>query len=371
MSKRILITGGAGFVGSHLADALLERGHQVRVFDNLTQQVHLDGRPAYLDREIEFIQGDMRDGERLAAALSGIEVVFHLAAAVGVGQSMHDIARYLESNTQGTANLLQALLAKPEAEKLVVASSMSIYGEGQYRCANCGSTAAEPRTQAQLIQRRWEISCAGCSSEMEPVPTNENKPAQCNSFYALSKKNQEEMCLLFGRTYGLPVTALRYFNIYGPRQALTNPYTGVVAIFCSRLRSQQPPLIFEDGLQRRDFVSVHDVVRANLLAMEPGIADGMALNIGSGRAISIVEIAKTLAEAMGCEIEPEISYRYRGGDIRHCFADISAAKNLLGYAPQVALQTGLEELVGWLASQRTEERAARAAAELQAQGLSA
>ena len=308
MSKRILITGGAGFVGSHLADALLERGHQVRVFDNLTQQ------PAYLDPEIEFIQGDMRDSERLAAALSGIEVVFHLAAAVGVGQSMHEIAGYLESNTQGTANLLQALLTKPEAEKLVVASSMSIYGEGQYRCANCGSTAAEPRIQAQLIQRRWEISCAGCGSEMGPVPTNENKPAQCNSFYALSKKNQEEMCLLFGRTYGLPVTALRYFNIYGPRQALTNPYTGVVAIFASRLLGQQAPLIFEDGLQRRDFVSVHDVVQANVLAMEPGIADGVALNIGSGMAISIVEIAKTLAEAMGCEIEPEISYRYRSGD---------------------------------------------------------
>jgi dTDP-L-rhamnose 4-epimerase len=364
-----LITGGAGFVGSHLADALLERGHEVRIYDNLTQQVHAEGSPAYLSPEVEFIHGDMRDAERLAAALSGIEIVFHLAAAVGVGQSMQEIARYMETNTQGTANLLQALLAKPTVEKLLVASSMSIYGEGQYRCDDCGNTGAQSRSQAQLIQGAWEIACDGCGSEMRPQATREDKPADCNSFYALSKKDQEEMCLLFGRTYGLPVTALRYFNIYGPRQALTNPYTGVVAIFAARLRTQQPPLIYEDGLQMRDFVSIHDVVQANLLAMTPGVADGMALNIGSGAPITIREIARTLAEAMGCDREPEISNRYRVGDIRHCFAEITEAKKQLGYGPQVDLREGMEELMEWLASQQVKERANAAAAELQPSGV--
>jgi dTDP-L-rhamnose 4-epimerase len=372
MAKNILITGGAGFVGSHLADTLLAAGHNVRIFDNLTGQVHRHGIPEYLAEDAEFVQGDVRDSGAVRRALSGIEVVFHMAAAVGVGQSMYEIERYMGSNTQGTAVLLQQLLdSKSRVEKLVLASSMSIYGEGKYLCAKCGSVAPQLRSIEQLRLKQWEPNCPACSEPLTPVPTNESKPLQCSSIYALSKKDQEEMCLLFGRTYALPIVALRYFNIYGTRQALSNPYTGVAAIFASRLMNGNPPLIFEDGEQLRDFVSVEDVVRANLLAMESSQADGMALNIGSGEPISICEVAAELARAMDSEIAAELTQKYRAGDVRHCFADISAARKFLGYTPQVRFADGLKDLVAWLCSQQPQDRAAEAVAQLSEFGLTA
>ena len=272
MSKNILITGGAGFVGSHLADALLARGHNVRLFDNLSPQVHGTESPAYLSPEADLVRGDMNDTAALLDALSGVEVVFHLAAAVGVGQSMYQIAPYMRANTQGTATLLQSLLDhKVKVEKLVVASSMSVYGEGKYLCSECGTVAPPPRPPEQLAKKDWETRCPRCQAALTPVPTDESKPLQCTSIYALSKKDQEEMSLLFGRTYGVPVVALRFFNIYGPRQALSNPYTGVAAIFASRLLNHRAPSLFEDGKQMRDFVSVFDVVSACLRAMETEI----------------------------------------------------------------------------------------------------
>ena len=372
MAKNILITGGAGFVGSHLADALLAAGHHVRVYDNLTAQVHHDGIPGYLSEDAEFVQGDVQDSAAVRRALSGIDVVFHMAAAVGVGQSMYEIERYMGSNTQGTAVLLQQLLdRKSRVEKLVLASSMSIYGEGKYLCAQCGSVAPQLRSVDQLRIRQWEPDCPACGEALTPIPTDESKPLQCSSIYALSKKDQEEMCLLFGRTYGLPTVALRYFNIYGTRQALSNPYTGVAAIFASRFINGNPPLIFEDGAQLRDFVSVEDVVRANLLAMESSQADGRALNIGSGEPISIREVAAELARAMDSEIAAELTQKYRAGDVRHCFADISAARKFLGYAPQVRFADGLKDLVQWLCSQQPQDRAAEAVAQLSEFGLTA
>jgi dTDP-L-rhamnose 4-epimerase len=372
MAKNILITGGAGFVGSHLADALLAAGHNVRIFDNLTGQVHLHGIPEYLAEDAEFIQGDVRDSAAVRRALSGIHVVFHMAAAVGVGQSMYEIERYMGSNTQGTAVLLQQLLDnKSRVEKLVLASSMSIYGEGKYLCAQCGSVAPQLRSVEQLRLKQWEPNCPACNEPLTPVPTDESKPLQCSSIYALSKKDQEEMCLLFSRTYALPTVALRYFNIYGTRQALSNPYTGVAAIFASRFMNGNPPLIFEDGEQLRDFVSVEDVVRANLLAMESSQADGMALNIGSGEPISIREVAAELASAMDSDILAELTQKYRAGDVRHCFADISAARKFLGYEPQVRFADGLKDLVEWLCSQQSQDRAAEAVAQLSEFGLTA
>ena len=372
MPKRVLITGGAGFVGSHLADALLQRGHQVRVFDALAAQVHGDGMPAYLSPQVEFQQGDMRDLESVRRAIREVDVIFHLAAAVGVGQSMYEIAHYMGANTQGTANLLQALLeAGNRLEKLVVASSMSIYGEGKYQCAQCGEQTPPPRTHQQLRQQKWETACPQCGQALTPLPTDESKPLQCTSIYALSKKDQEEMALLYGRTYGMPVVALRYFNIYGPRQALSNPYTGVCAIFASRLLNGRAPLIFEDGLQMRDFVSVHDVVAANLLALEGNAADGMALNIGSGQATSIRKVAATLAQALDKKIPPEIAGNSRAGDIRHCFADVSAAKRALGYEPRVGFSAGMAELAEWLGSQHADDRAAEAVRQLRSFGLTA
>ena len=372
MAKKILITGGAGFVGSHIADALLAKGHEVTVFDSLSLQVHSAGLPDYLSSEIEFVRGDMRDLAAVRRVVQGADVVFHMAAAVGVGQSMYEISNYVGANTLGTANLLQALLdTKVRIEKLIVASSMSIYGEGKYLCVNCGEMAPNPRTNQQLKQKSWETSCPGCGVDLTPLPTNEEKPLQYTSIYALSKKDQEQMCLLFGKVYEIPAVALRFFNIYGTRQALSNPYTGVAAIFASRLMNRRPPMIFEDGKQMRDFVSVQDVVQANLLAMERSEADGQAVNVGSGVPISIREVAQALEAALGINIGAEISGKYRAGDIRHCFADISRAKNLLGYEPRVTFQQGMEELVEWLRSQQAEDKAAEMVANLSSFGLTA
>lgn len=372
MGKRVLVTGGAGFVGSHLVDALLREGHQVRVFDNLSPQVHPEGLPGYLATDIEFVPGDMRDVEAVREALTGIDVIYHKAAAVGVGQSMYEIAAYMSANTQGTANLLQAMLdSKRDFEKLIVASSMSIYGEGKYKCSIHGDVAPPPRPLEQLKRKQWEALCPICHAELTPIATDESKPLQCTSIYALSKKDQEEMCLLYGRTYGLPVVALRYFNIYGTRQALSNPYTGVAAIFAARLLNHNSPMVFEDGAQQRDFVSVHDVVRANLLALTSEEANGLAINIGSGTPISIAQVALALGRSLGIDAEAQITSKYRAGDIRHCFADVMLARRVLGYEPRFQFAEGIHELVEWLRSQSAADRVSDATQQLTAFGLTA
>jgi dTDP-L-rhamnose 4-epimerase len=314
----------------------------------------------------------MRDLDAVSRALHGIDTIVHLAAAVGVGQSMYEISHYMGANTQGTANLLQAILdTKADIHKLVVASSMSIYGEGKYLCQECGEVSPPPRPLEQLKAKQWEALCPTCGRELRPLATDESKPLQCTSIYALSKKDQEEMTLLFGRTYGIPVVALRYFNIYGTRQSLSNPYTGVAAIFASRLLNRRAPMIFEDGRQMRDFVSVHDVVQANLLAMQRSDADGMALNIGSGSPISIANVAAELTNCLGEKIPAEITGKYRVGDIRHCFGDITAARKVLGYQPRYRFGDGITELVAWLRSQTAVDKAADMVRELSAYGLTA
>lgn len=373
MSKQILITGGAGFVGSHLADGLLKAGHSVRVLDCLTPQVHGDSVPDYLSPDVELMIGDVRDPIMIRKALAGVDVIYHFAAAVGVGQSMYEISRYMSTNTQGTAELLQAMLdLRHTPEKLVVASSMSIYGEGSYICGSCGSKANPPvRTTAQLRSNRWETECELCGGTLKPVPTNEDKPGNLNSVYALSKRDQEELCLIYGRTYGIPTTALRFFNIYGTRQALSNPYTGVAAIFASRLLNNQPPMVFEDGQQMRDFVSVYDIVRANMLAMESAASDGEVINVGSGKPISILQVAQILAKSLGKDIAPVITQKYRAGDIRHCYADLTKARKLLGYEPSVTHEQGFKELAEWLAKQEAEDKAETMIRELTAYGLTA
>lgn len=372
MTERILITGGAGFVGSHLADALLQRGHSVRCLDNLTEQVHGGMPPEYLSPDVELIHGDVRDPEVVRSALRGVDAIYHFAAAVGVGQSMYQIERYMDINTLGTAQLLQALLdTKTPIKKLVVASSMSIYGEGAYTCSRCGTVAPPVRTMAQLQAGQWDVFCPRCTGPLQPQSTPETKPSEVTSVYALSKRDQEELCLIYGRTYDIPVVALRFFNIYGPRQALSNPYTGVAAIFAARLLNNQAPLVFEDGQQQRDFVSVHDIVRANLLALASDGANNQVINIGSGKPITIRRVAAILAASLGKDIAPEITGRFRAGDIRHCYADISKAQELLGYEPQVSHEQGFAELAEWLESQSAEDRSEEAARELQAFGISA
>jgi len=295
--------------------------------------------------------------------------VLHLASAVGVGQSMYDIASYVQTNEVGTAILLEALAKRP-VDRLVVASSMSIYGEGL--CHDASMTLVFPgeRTARQLRAGRWELEDAD-GEPLTPVPTSEAKQPSLSSVYALNKYAQERLCLMIGKAYGIPTAALRFFNVYGPRQALSNPYTGVAAIFASRFINGNRPLIFEDGAQLRDFVSVEDVVRANLLAMQVSQADGMALNIGSGEPISILEVAAELARAMDSEIAAELTQKYRAGDVRHCFADISAARKFLGYVPQVRFANGVKDLVQWLCLQRPQDRAAEAVAQLSQFGLTA
>lgn len=373
MSKRILITGGAGFVGSHLADGLLQAGHEVRVLDDLTPQVHAGGRPDYLSHDVELITGDVRDPILLKQALANIDVVFHFAAVVGVGQSMYEISRYMSINTGGTAELLQAILdSKAAVKKIVVASSMSIYGEGRYVCSACGQMAAPPvRSIAQLKAGQWDLPCDVCGELLQPKPTEEAKPSHVTSMYALSKRDQEELCLVYGRTYGLPVTALRFFNIYGTRQALSNPYTGVAAIFASRLLNGRAPLLFEDGEQMRDFVSVHDVVRANLFAMERPDSDGEVINVGCGYPISIRDVAEILGRALDSDVEPVITRKYRAGDIRHCYADVTKARQLLGYEPGVTHEEGFRELAAWLSEQQAEDKADTMMKELSVYGLTA
>jgi dTDP-L-rhamnose 4-epimerase len=366
----ILITGGAGFIGSHLADDLLARGHHVRALDNLSPQVHGADRerPQYLHHGVELVRGDIRDADAVRRALAGIDAVYHFASAVGVGQSMYEIETYTSINNLGTAVLLQALVERP-VRRLVVASSMSLYGEGLYRASDGAIVEGAERPIEQLKASDWEVRGPD-GDVLEPVPTQETKRPSLASVYALSKYDQERMCLMIGRAYGIPTVALRFFNVFGTRQALSNPYTGVLAIFAARLMNDHAPLIFEDGLQRRDFVSVYDVVQACHLALSSDAATGQAINVGSGRAYTIREVALLLAGILGkTQIEADICGKYRVGDIRHCFADITLARELLGYEPTVMLEDGLVELAEWLEDQVAYDRVAEASRELATRGL--
>jgi dTDP-L-rhamnose 4-epimerase len=366
---QILITGGAGFIGSHVADELLHRGHRVRVLDTLSAQVHgaTSSRPGYLHDDVELVGGDVRDADVVRRALAGVDAVFHFAASVGVGQSMYELASYTSTNNLGTAVLLEAVVQRP-VQRFIVASSMSLYGEGMYRTV--GGTLVEglERPIDQLRRGAWELRGED-GQALTPVPTSEGKKPALASVYALSKFDQEQLCLMIGRAYGIPTVALRFFNVFGTRQALSNPYTGVLAIFASRLLNGNPPLIFEDGLQKRDFVSVYDVAQACRLALERDTAVGQAINVGSGRAYTVLQVAELLAGVLGTPIEPEITGKYRVGDIRHCFADITRAREVLGYEPRVPLEEGLGELAQWLGGQVAHDRVAEASAQLAARGL--
>jgi dTDP-L-rhamnose 4-epimerase len=352
---KVLVTGGAGFVGSHTVDILLEEGHEVVVLDNLDPQVHGDVAdfPPNLarherHRRLSFMRGDVRDHATVAAALAGVEGVLHLAAAVGVGQSMYRPFHYCAVNIGGTAQLLDVLANEHTGvRKLVVASSMSIYGEGTYRCAICGDAYPAGRDARDLAAGRWELRCPRCGRFLERAPTREDKPLGPTSIYAISKKSQEELALCFGQAYGLPVVALRYFNIYGPRQSLSNPYTGVVAIFLSRLMNRKPPIMFEDGRQSRDFVHVRDIARANVLALTSEGADGQAVNVGAGTPVSVFEVFQQLARILAVDVGVSVTGQFRAGDVRHCVSDPSRARTLFGWEARVRLAEGLAELAAW------------------------
>ncbi len=366
--KKVLITGGAGFIGSHLCDELLRSGYDVRVLDVLDSQVHENGPPDYLSKDAELVTADVRDAAVVRRSLRGVDGVVHLAAAVGVGQSMYQLHRYVDINASGTAVLLEAMNEHP-VERLVVASSMSVYGEGAYTNGTGRLQHPPKRSREQLARREWEpLGARG--DALQAVPTPEDVVPEPASPYALTKYDQELLCLMFGAAYSVPAVALRLFNVYGPHQALSNPYTGVMAIFACRLLNGSAPTIYEDGQQLRDFVNVRDVARAFRLALErPDVTD-CAINIGSGRAVSIEQVARTLADVVGqTDIEPQFEGKYRFGDVRHCFADISRAVMRLDYRPEVSFETGVEELAEWLSRQQAIDRAPLAAAELSSRGL--
>jgi len=369
---RVLITGGAGFIGSHLADRLLADGHEVRALDNLDRQVHPDGeRPDYLDPAVELHVGDVRDRDAVRRALEGTDAVVHFAAAVGVGQSMYEIERYTSINAIGAAVVLEEVVERRIAiRKLLVASSMSIYGEGQYRNPRTGESGLAPglRPESQLAAREWNI-LADDGTPLEPEPTAETKPLRPTSIYAIGKRDHEEMFLTVGAAYGIPTVALRFFNVYGERQALSNPYTGAAAIFSSRLLNDHAPLVFEDGNQTRDFIDVRDIARCCTLALEREGADGRTLNVGTGRATSILEVARAIARGLGKELEPEIVGKYRAGDIRHCYADTHAAAELLGFRAEIPFEAGLQDLLGWLEGQEAQDSVDAAREALVVRGL--
>jgi dTDP-L-rhamnose 4-epimerase len=339
-----LITGGAGFIGSHLADLLLAQGHRVRVLDSLAPRVHGAARraPSYLKDDVELRVGDVRDAGAVAMALQGVDCVFHLAALVGAGQGMSQAAEMVDVNVRGTAVLLEEIAKRP-VQRLVVTSSRRVYGEGAYVDAAGRPVSVPNRPLEQLKRGEWELTAAS-GARLVPMPTHEAKPLALDSVYALTKFDQERLALTLGRTCGIPTVALRLFNVYGPRQALANPASGVLASFAARLLEEEAPLPLEDGEQQRDFVSVHDVVAACLLALERDEAVGQVLNIGSGQPRTLSSVAQDLAAALGKSIQPEATGEYRAGDIRHCFADIARAQHLLGYRPRIAFSEGLTEL---------------------------
>jgi dTDP-L-rhamnose 4-epimerase len=370
MTDKVLVTGGAGFIGSHVVEMLLDEGHEVVVYDALVEQVHRGVGPAYVPEGAEFIHADMADRAALRAALTRADSVVHLAAEVGVGQSMYEISRYVEANTSGTASLLDVIVNDGlNIGRVVVASSMSGYGEGAYTCSEHGEVHPGLRSAEQLAAQRWDPVCPICRVPVDPIPTAETKPLRPTSVYAISKMDQELLCLSVAEAYDFDAVALRFFNTYGPRQALSNPYTGVAAIFSSRLLNGRAPLAFEDGAQLRDFIHVTDVARAVVASLHSPEAGGHAINVGVGDPLTVTDVAMSLARALGVEIEPEITSTARAGDIRHCYADMRLARQVLGFVPRVSFADGVEELIAWVSEQTADDMVDRARLELTSRGL--
>lgn len=354
--RKILITGGAGFIGSHLSKKLVSKGYEVTVLDNLSPQVHGDpnSSPLYLSikDKVRFIRGDVRCRDDWEKALKGQDAVIHLAAETGVGQSMYEIDKYVDVNIGGTSKLLQLLInSNCDVQKLIVASSRAVYGEGKYLCDTCGVVSPPPRKHDQLAKGIWELQCPNCGQEIHPLPTDEGFTPNPASVYAVSKQSQEQLSLVVGEAKGIPVTILRYQNVYGPRQALNNPYTGVLSAFATQIKNGNPVPVYEDGSESRDFVYVSDVVEATVLAMENSQSNGEIINVGSGERTTIREGAEALVNNLDPSIPIKVTGEYRVGDIRHSFASLAKAKRLLGYSPKIPFASGIREFARWVESQ--------------------
>jgi len=374
MMKNILLTGGVGFIGSHLAERLIEKGYRVRLYDNLNPQVYGPNAelPRYLRRNgIEFLKGEINDNVALRKAMKGINVIVHLAAETGVGQSMYEVGRYAKANIQGTAALLDILAnEKHQVEKIILASSRAVYGEGKYECERCGIVYPSPREPGQIKNKDWELKCPYCKKDINALPTDEDSPLSPGSIYAITKQTQEQLISNFCKSFKMPFVILRYQNVYGPRQSLSNPYTGILSIFSTRIMNGEPPLIFEDGKESRDFVYIDDTIQATTLAIENKTLKEGIFNVGTGRRVSVLEVAKILLEKFNSSLKPKIIEKGRIGDIRSCYADITKIKRVLGYKPKYDIRIGLTNFVDWVKSQPTfTDLSEKANEELKGKGL--
>jgi len=369
--ETVLITGGAGFIGSHTADHLLAAGYRVRVIDSLIPQVHGKDRrvPAYLNSEVELQIGDVRDASAIDRALENVTYIYHLAADTGVGQSMYALGQYFSTNVLGTAQLWEGIQKRPgQIKRFILSSSRAIYGEGRYSCARCGDIVPDQRSEAQLLKADWHHYCPVCSAALEPRPSDEDTPPRPVSVYGLTKKMQEDICRLMGNTLGVPVAILRYFNVYGPRQSVSNPYTGVIPMFCTRVRGGRPIQLYEQGLPLRDFVHVSDVVAANLAALSL-TGDVHVVNVGSGTALSLREVADTLCSAFGVASNVQFTTRFRIGDIFGSYANLDRSSRLVGSGERVAFRDGVKSLLRWLESEEVDDRSEEVEAELRLKGV--
>lgn len=369
----ILITGGAGFIGSNLALTLVAQGHVVTVMDNLSPQIHGEDSPllATIRDQVRFLHGDVRDREDWVAALEGQHAVVHLAAETGTGQSMYEIERYVDVNIRGTALLLDLLANKPHSvRKLVVASSRSIYGEGRYRCAEHGVVYPLAREAADMGQGDFQVKCPHCATDAELLATTEDSRIHPSSLYGITKQNQEQMILTLGRSLGIPAVALRYQNVYGPGQSLSNPYTGILSIFSTRIKNGNEIVIFEDGEESRDFVYIDDVVDATIAAIELEDPGQHVVNVGAGRRTSVLTVARSLIDAYGTDVPVRVSGNFRLGDIRDNYADITQARQLLGFEPKVDFATGIRRFAAWVDQQTVmADSYDKSISEMQARGL--
>ena len=348
MAKRALVTGGAGLIGSHVVDLLVNNGWDVRALDNLEPQTHRRGKPPWINKKAEFVQGDLRDRDTIAAALDKIDIVFHQAA---YGGYMPEITKFVHVNSLGTAQMLEVIREKAlPVKKIVVASSQAVYSEGAGDCPKHGLVFPAVRPVEQLRKGDWQAHCPLCAAATTSVPTPENAPVGGETVYGLTKVDQERLVLLWGKQVGIPTVALRYSCTYGPRQSIFNPYTGVIVIFCTRLLNNLPPVLYEDGEQTRDFSFVEDIARANLLVAETDKLDGVPVNIGSGRGTPIREIAERLADILKIDFAPEINGEFRPGEMRHLISDTTLARSA-GYKPSVDLSEGIGRYMAWIRAQ--------------------
>ncbi len=371
MISKVLVTGGAGFIGSHLVDKFVREGLDVVVLDNLLEQIHPQRKlPDYFNKKAKFLFGDVENQKDWEKALKDVTAVFHYAAAVGVGQSMYEIAHYVKSNSYGTSLLLDYLVnQKHQVKKVVIAASMSSYGEGAYICSKCGRVRPGLRPNSQMEKKDWEPHCPTCNSYPEMTPINENDFTEANSIYAISKKNQEDMVLNICSTYEIPAVAFRYFNAYGPRQSISNPYNGVAAIFISQLKNNTAPIIFEDGNQTRDFISVYDIAEINYKVLSTDKADYQFFNVGTGNPLKIMDVAEMISELMDKNIEAKITYNFRKKDVRHCFADMTKIKKVLNWQPKVKFENGIKEVIEWSKNEKAVNLTPLATQKLKEKGL--